>query len=202
MTDNKVFFEQITELLDNKKRDQAVILNENFWSYSEELNNNDKKTYADVLLNMGEIERAGILLKEILYTPYDYLDLGEIIVKYSLLAPDLVGLKQLGEINEIYQKNSELFDWVRKVVEERTVLEYSLLIKNMQKILKNKLLHFNYKISNEVLEADFYTTDEKSSNEAVTKKLTREITKQFYKRGLTVPDKMNLNIFTDKFSRD
>ena len=188
--------QQINDFLVQGAISKAYELNSNFWAQGGEISNTDMVTYIDILLNMGEVDRAGILLKEAIEHPRQYDNFIEVMIKYLILAPKLVLLKQLGEYPKIYELNPQLFDWAKQTVDQRIVLEYSILIKTAHKNLIGKILRFGYEINNEILDIDFYTNENESNNNITTKKITREINKQFIRRGLEIPNKMNLNIFS------
>lgn len=196
MTNSSIkIVQQINEFLAQGNIAEAIKLDNDFWRQGEEMSNTDMIAYVDTLLNMGELKRAKIILQKAIDNPREHIDFCDVMIKYNILAPDLVRLKQLGEYTDIYQQNPEIFDWAVKAVEQRTVLEYSLLLKTAQKHLLNKMMLFEYEINDEILNANFYTNENEDENNLTTKKITDEINAQFAKRGLEIPDKMKLNIF-------
>lgn len=186
----------INHALLQKDLPQALKLNEEFWEQGGELSTQNKHDYIDILLNIDEIERAELLLNDAIDEPLDNTEMIPLTVKYAILAPRLILIKQLGEIKAIYTQNQPLFDWAKKVTDERTLLEYSLLIKTARKLLKGKILKVDVSMVQDKLEVNFYTTNDEIAGIGDTQKMVKEIEHQFIKRDLEIPQKMDLNIFS------
>ena len=108
--------QQINDFLVQGAISKAYERNSNFWAQGGEISNTDMVTYIDILLNMGEVDRAGILLKEAIEHPRQYDNFIEVMIKYLILAPKLVLLKQLGEYPKIYELNPQLLTGLNKLL--------------------------------------------------------------------------------------
>ena len=76
----------IKELLSQGNRAKARELNDTFWSQGDEIPEEQLYTYIDCLINLGEIERAGLLLEDkIQNVSEETVKYISLIIKYCLL---------------------------------------------------------------------------------------------------------------------
>jgi hypothetical protein len=143
------------------KPTEARALGERIWKIGGNLSQFYEIIYTDCLLNIGEINKAGILLNErlhniganlqIFYTP---------MVKFALLSGNLGLLKTIGEYPNVYQQEAELFDFANHHASTLSERDYKAVLQIVFTQLKNVLCAFDYVMYNDgQIEFLLYTTE-------------------------------------------
>lgn len=145
------------------KRQKALGLCEQIWDIGGDLSPFLELVYADCLLNLGEIEKAEILLAEKFDNLGDNLNqFYMVLVKYALLSGKLNLLQQIAEYPNIYEQESELFKFADNHAANFSLRDYRIILKMIFNGLADKLCAVEYMMyPDEGIEIIFYTSVEK-----------------------------------------
>ncbi len=159
----------------------ALALSNKIWSLGGELSSFFELIYCDNLLNLGEVEKAGILLQDRLNHIRDNLQsFYMVMVKYALLSGQLSLLKQIGEYPEVYEQERPLFDFAAEHALNMSVKDYRAVIKIMTDNLKNCLCAWEYALhEGEGVELLLYTSLDVPQNAAMQEQLLEKINGYF-----------------------
>lgn len=158
-------------------RPTALGLSDKIWSIGGNLSPFFELLYSDCLLNLAEVEKAGILLA-------DRLDnIGEnlqhfymVMVKYALLSGQLALLQKIGGYPEIYQTEPELFRFADNHALNLSVKDYRAVLKIIMDNIGSKLCAWEYNMyAGDGIELIFYTTDDLQQNEALKEPLFEKL---------------------------
>jgi hypothetical protein len=163
------------------KPEEARALGERIWKIGGNLAQFYEIVYTDCLLNIGEIDKAGILLNDRLhniggnlqnfYTP---------MVKFALLSGNLRLLKNIGEYPNVYQQEAELFDFANHHTNNLSERDYKAVLQIVLTQLKNVLCAFDYVMYNDgQIEFLLYTTEGVDQNADLLKLLEEKFSGYF-----------------------
>ena len=157
------------------KRDIAFGLSQKIWSQGGELSDFFELVYTDCLLNFGETAKAYDLLAPRLQNPRENLDyFYMVMIKYTLLKPDLFLLMKLGEYPHVYDAEPALFDFAKKHALSITSQVYSDLLKSVLSLVGDTLCAFEYYLYDDGIELLFYTNVSAEQNEEWTNNLSSQ----------------------------
>ena len=148
------------------KRNEAKEFSDKTWSIGGDLSPFFELVYTDCLLNIGEVEKAGILLQSRLENIGDNLQhFYMVMVKYALLSGNLVLLKQIGEYPGMYDREPALFDFANAHALNSSVKDYRAVIQTILDNTKDTLCAFEYGMyPGEGLELVLYTNEDAEQN--------------------------------------
>lgn len=150
-------------------RPTAVGLGEKIWNIGGELSPFFELLYSDCLLNLGQVEKAGILLNNRINNLGENLaNFYMVLVKYALLSGKLSLLQQIGEYPDIASNEPELFRFANNHAANLSAKDYRALIRIVLENLKDKLCAWEYNMySGNGIELVLYTPDDIPQNEAM-----------------------------------
>ena len=162
-------------------RSTALGLSDKIWSIGGELSPFFELIYSDNLLNLGEVEKAGIILASRLENIGDNLQhFYMVMVKYALLSGKLALLKQIGSYPGIYSKEEALFDFADNHALDMSVKDYRAVIRVILDNLKDNLCAFEYTMHpGDGIELLFYTSADIPQNAALQQQLFDKINGYF-----------------------
>ncbi len=148
------------------KPSEARVLSDKTWSIGGDLSPFFELVYTDCLLNLGEVEKAGILLQSRLNNIGDNIQhFYMVMVKYALLSGNLVLLKQIGEYPDMYERESVLFDFANEHALNSSVKDYRAVIQTILDNTKDTLCAFEYGMyPGEGIELILYTNEDAEQN--------------------------------------
>ena len=150
-------------------RATAVGLGEKIWNIGGELSPFFELLYSDCLLNLGQTEKAGILLNDRINNLGENLtNFYMVLVKYALLSGKLTLLQQIGEYPGIYGNEPELFRFANNHAPNLSLKDYRAVIRIVLENMKDKLCAWEYNMySGNGIELVLYTADDIEHNEAL-----------------------------------
>ena len=163
------------------KRDIAEGLANKIWSIGGNLSPFFELIYTDNLLNIGEIERAGILLKSRIASISDNIKhFYTVMIKYALLSGNLALVKQIGGYPDVYDKEPILFNFADHHCKDLSIKDYRAILKILRENLHDRICAFEYLMHNNgTLEFVIYTPNDIEQNEAMQKNLIDKINGYF-----------------------
>ena len=158
-------------------RSTAVGLGEKIWSIGGELSPFFELIYSDCLLNIGEIEKVGILLQSRLNNIGENLThFYSVMVKYALLSGNLALLKQIGEYPNVYEQEPTLFDFASNHAFNLSVKDYRAILKIIADNMGKYICSIEYVMYKEKgVELVLYTSESVEQNDALLEKLFEKI---------------------------
>lgn len=162
-------------------RATALGLSDKIWSLGGELSPFFELLYSDNLLNLGEVDKVGILLAQRLNNIGENLpNFYMVMVKYALLSGKLTLLKQIGQYPDVYQQEPDLFDFADNHALDLSVKDYRAVIRIILDNLKETLCAFEYNMHPEDgLELLLYTSLDVEQNSALQQQLFAKINGYF-----------------------
>ena len=178
------------------KRDVAEGLADKIWSIGGNLSPFFELIYTDNLLNIGEIERAGILLKARLANISDNIKhFYTVMIKYALLSGNLALVKQIGGYPDVYDKEPILFDFADRHCRDLSIKDYRAILKILRDNLDRNICAFEYLMYSEgSLEFVLYTSDDIEQNETSKKILTEKINGYFMTMQQPLMDDLTIDL--------
>ena len=135
-------------MLGNKQ--QAVDYAHKIWNISATLSDSLEMLYADMLINIGEFEKAEALISARMDDMEKNLDLFySTVVKYALCTGELYILNNLSEYPEVYMTEPALFYFAQRNYEGMPLKHYKAILKIIYDTLGNTLCTTEYKIDSE-----------------------------------------------------
>ena len=158
-------------------RSTAVGLGEKIWGIGGELSPFFELIYSDCLLNVGEIEKAGILLQSRLNNIGENLThFYSVMVKYALLSGNLSLLKRIGEYPDIYNQEATLFDFANNHAFNLSVKDYRAILKIITDNVGQYLCSVEYVMYKEKgVELVLYTSENVDQNNSLLEKIFEKI---------------------------
>ena len=147
------------------KRDLALGLSNRIWREGGDLSDFFELVYADCLLNLGETEKAYSLIQPRLQAPQENLDyFYMVMVKYALMKGDLYLLVQFSGYPHVYEWESVLFDFAKKISLSPSAKSYKELLKIIYSTVSQSLCAFEYVLYDDGIELLFYTNGSVEQN--------------------------------------
>ena len=155
----------------------ARALGEKIWGIGGNLSSFFELIYCDNLLNIGESDKAGILLQDRLNHIRDNLrHFYMVMVKYALLSGNLMLLKRIGDYPEVYEQERPLFEFAADHALDMSVKDYRAVIKIILDNLKDSLCAWEYALHDgEGIELLLYTSLDVPQNTAMQEQLLERI---------------------------
>ncbi len=159
------------------KPKEARELSDKTWNIGGELSPTFELVYTDCLLNLGLVEKAGILLESRLQNigdniKYFYM----VMVKYALLSGDLALLQNIGEYPGMYDREPTLFNFANEHAFNMTSKDYKAVIRTILESTKDILCAVEYGMfDNEGIELMLYTTESNEQNEKLEEQLFEKL---------------------------
>lgn len=141
-------------------RQLALGLGDKIWSIGGDISSFFELIFSDCLLNLGEFDRAGILLQ----SRFDNIRSNlkhfyMVMVKYTIISGNLALLKQIGDYPEVYEQERELFEFAANHAFDKSVNDYRAIWQILKNNLKECLCAWEYKLhENDEIEILFYTS--------------------------------------------
>ena len=167
----------IKELLSQGNRAKARELNDTFWSQGDEIPEEQLYTYIDCLINLGEIERAGLLLEDkIQNVSEETVKYISLIIKYCFLSDKLMSLKFLSGYSNVYIQSPAIFDWVNKQSSQNNFNQCSYMINTAMEQIKPALCYIELTYDSGTIDCAFTTNLSFEENENITQMIVDKIT--------------------------
>lgn len=163
------------------KRQIAVELGERIWNIGGDISAFFELILADCLLNLGQIDRAGILLQSRFEAIRENLKhFYMVMVKYALISGNLALVKKIGDYPEAYEQETELFEFAANHAFDISVNDYRAVIKIMLDNLKDQLCAWEYTThEDDELELIFYSSADTAQNEKTQEQILAKINGYF-----------------------
>lgn len=158
-------------------RQTAVGLGDKIWGIGGELSDFFELIYTDCLLNIGEIDKAGILLQSRLNNIGENLKrFYSVMVKYALLSGNLMLLKQIGEYPNIYTQEPTLFDFANNHALNMSVKDYRAILEIISENVGKCLCSVEYAMyPGKGVELLLYTSEGVEQNDIILKQIFEKI---------------------------
>lgn len=182
--------DDIAAALDNGNRLDADTLSSSLWSKGGELSSESKNLYIECLLDMGEIERAALLLKPILQEIDNYInEYWQVLLKYGFLSGDLALALSLGEYPDIYPQMEAIFEWL-KYHQQNDDLEYfDYMLRQATDATRGKLCAFDLLVLEDgTVECVFYSTDNDEQNRQTAAEINEKATDYLDNLEMALPE--------------
>lgn len=159
------------------RRDNALALSKKIWEIGGELSSFFELIYSDNLLNLGETEKAGILLQDRLNHIRNNLQhFYMVLIKYALFSGNLALLKQIGDYPEVYDQEPVLFDFAADHAFNLSVKDYRAFIRIIKEGLQDCLCAWEYALHDDgSLELLLYTSLDVPQNTSRQQSLLEKI---------------------------
>lgn len=182
------------------QRQIALELGQKIWSIGGELSDFFELILEDCLLNLAEVDKAGILLQSRLNNIRDNLQhFYLVMVKYALFSGNLALVKRIGDYPEVYDQEMELFEFAANHAFDFSVEDYRAILKIMRDNLKDCLCAWEYKIhEGDEVELIFYTSAEAEQNTHLQEQILAKITGYFASMQRPLLDDLYLKILNIK----
>ena len=170
------------------KRGLALELSQKIWQLGGNLSPFFELVYSDCLINLGELEKAEILITPRLKKLSDNLDYFYMVfVKYALASGNLFLLTQIGEYpgNDV---EKTLFDFAKKHAFNESSIQYKSLIKIVMNTIKNDLCSLEYVMYPDVVEIILYTSKTEEENNAIQDKIETNLEEIFSQTAFEFDD--------------
>lgn len=179
----------IADALSSGELDKAKNISNDLWSKGGELSSKDMAFYTSCLLDMGEIERVGILLKPILQEMSAYIDdYWDIILKYGFLSNKLSLAFSVIEYPQIYDQMKELADWLKQHEQDLSFHNYEHILEIAFNNIRNNLCAFDMVVlENNVVACLFYSSLNEDENQKIAQNVSEDIEKYFEKSKEAIP---------------
>ena len=163
------------------KRQEALDISDKIWTIGGELSDFFELIYTNNLLNLGEIERARIILEARLANIGDNLqNFYMVMTKYALLSGRLTLLQQISDYPNMYERESDLFDFAESHALNFSIKDYRAIIRIILDNLKDVLCAWEYNMYlHEGIELVFYTSLDIPQNEKLQEQLFEKINGYF-----------------------
>ncbi len=149
-------------------RSTALGLSDKIWQMGGELSSFFELIYADCLINLGDAERAGILLADRFGYLQDNLEhFYPVLVRYALLTGKLAVLKEIGDYPNMYEQEPVLFNFANDHAFDLSLKDYRAVLQILKDNLSDCLCAFEYRMyPYQGLELLWYTSLDVPQNEA------------------------------------
>ncbi len=132
------------------KKDQAIDCGNKAWNIKNNLPDNIEMLYADCLINVGEFEKARILISAKMDNLEENLDLFfNTVVKYALYTGELYILDNLAKYPEIYMSEPLLFDFAKKYYTGINNKHYHAILKIINDTVGKSVCSVEYLLHND-----------------------------------------------------
>ncbi len=162
-------------MLGNKQ--QAKEYAGKIWNLNNTLSDSLEMLYADMLLNIGEFEKAESLISARMDDMEKNLDLFySTVVKYALCTGELYILNNLADYPEVYITEPALFYFAQRNYEGMPLKHYKAVLKIIYDTLDNTLCTTEYKVTSEGnIQLYLYTSADAMENSRLQRDLNEKI---------------------------
>ena len=147
-------------------RQIAMGLAEKIWSIGGEISAFFELIFSDCLLNLGIVDKAGIILQsrfDAIRNNLEHFYL--VMVKYTIISGNLALLKQIGDYPEVYEQERELFEFAANHAFDSSINDYRAIWQILRDNLKDCLCAWEYKLhENDEIEILLYTSLDTEQN--------------------------------------
>ena len=182
------------------KRQEALTLVNTLWSIGGDLSSFFELIFEDCLLNLGEVDKAGILMQSRLANIRENLGhFYQVMVKYALISGDLALLKKIGDYPEAYEQEMELFEFAANHAFDLSIKDYRAIWKIVLDNLKDCLCAWEYKLHpGDEIELLLYTSAEREQNEQLQNQMFDKIDGYFASMQVEPLDDLYLKLLNIK----
>ncbi len=162
-------------MLGNRKI--ALELSDKVWQIGGELSDFFERIYADNLINLGDADRANILLADRFgYLQPNLKEFYAVLVRCALLTGKLSILKEMADYEGIYDREPVLFDFASSHAFNFSLKDYRAVLQILQDNLADCLCAFDYNLyPYQGLQLLYYTSLEPAQNEERTRLIKQKM---------------------------
>lgn len=169
---------------------EARQLSDELWGKGGDLSSDDAFFYLDCLVNMGDVERAGLLLKPILPEMSRYIDeYWDIILKYSFLSANLSLATSISEYPQVREQGSDIYNWLQQQKQYGLGQYYEQILRIAFNAVQQKLCLFDLIVTEDgSVSVNFYSACSDEENDQIAQKVIVAIDDYFERLGIEMPD--------------
>ncbi len=173
---------------------EARQLSDELWGKGGDLSSDDAFFYLDCLVNMGDVERAGLLLKPILPEMSRYIDeYWDIFLKYSFLSANMSLATSISEYPQVREQGVDIYNWLQQQKQYGLSQYYEQILRIAFNAVHQKLCLFDLIVTEDgSVSVNFYSACSDEENDQIAQKVIVAIDDYFERIGIEMPEGLYL----------